>query len=93
MTAMGVPRSGARFGIEGDVSIGNRPPSDRNSDGMAGATLLKTDFTSSTTELARESTALAILRIPEAMSGAGSARTARALASVSTVGRCGLMMF
>jgi hypothetical protein len=77
-TAMCVPRSGARFGIGDEVSVGNIPPT-RRSDGMAVAPLLKTDFASLTTELARESTALAILRIPETMSGAGSARTVRAL--------------
>jgi hypothetical protein len=92
-TAMCVPRSGARFGIGDEVSVGDIPPTcDRSSDGMAVA-LLKTDFASLTTELARESTALAILRIPETMSGAGSARTVRALASVNAVVRCGLMVF
>jgi hypothetical protein len=89
-TAMCVPRSGARFGIGDEVSVGNIP---RRSDGMAVAPLLKTDFASLKTELARESTALAILRILETMSGAGSARTVRALASVNAVVRCGLMMF
>jgi hypothetical protein len=93
MTAMCVSRSGARFAIGGEVSVPDIPPTcDRKSDGMAVATLLKTEFTSLATELARESTALAILRIPEAMSGAGSARTARALASVNTVLSCGLMI-
>jgi hypothetical protein len=92
-TAMCVPRSGARFAIGVEVSVGNiPPPCDRKSDGIAVATLLKTEFTSLTTELARDSTEPAILRIPEAMSGAASARTVRALASVNIVVRCGLMM-
>jgi hypothetical protein len=92
-TAMCVPRSVARFAIGGEVSVGDIPPTcDRKSDGMAVGTLLITDFTSLTTELARESTEPAILRIPEAMSGAASAGTVRALASVNTIVRCGLMM-
>jgi hypothetical protein len=83
MTATFVPRSGARFAIRREVSIGNIPRTcDRESDGMAVARLL-----------IRQSTEPVILRIAEARGGAGSARTARLLASVNTVVRCGLMSF